>query len=293
MLAEERACKQAREGVWERNGGQTDRQTEMDRESVGGKGWADRDGQREREWEGKGGQTEMDRERERERVGGKGWADRDGQREREWEGKGGQTEMDRERERERVGGKGWADRDGQREREWEGKGGQTEMDREREWEGKGGQTEMDRERVGGKGWADRDGQREREWEGKGGQTEMDRERERESFNYEGCCWLVSQRPSNRLVCLRDESAQTTVRAETRREKKNSDQICYLTQPQCAATGPTSPSADSITPDAWQGSHWRTNVLSHCCDSDLEKAPPRKRRPKPGSTNYVIRLTHCL
>ena len=33
---------------------------------------------------------------------------------------------------------------------------------------------------------------------------------------------------------------------------------YLTQSQYTDTGPTSPSADPITPDAWQGSHWTAN-----------------------------------
>ena len=33
---------------------------------------------------------------------------------------------------------------------------------------------------------------------------------------------------------------------------------YLTQSQYSDTGPTSPSADPITPGAWQGSHWSAN-----------------------------------
>ena len=37
-----------------------------------------------------------------------------------------------------------------------------------------------------------------------------------------------------------------------------DQTFYLTQSQHTDTGPTSPSADPITPDAWQGSHWSAN-----------------------------------
>ena len=37
-----------------------------------------------------------------------------------------------------------------------------------------------------------------------------------------------------------------------------DQTFYLTQSQYADTGPTSPSADPITPGAWQGSHWSAN-----------------------------------
>ena len=37
-----------------------------------------------------------------------------------------------------------------------------------------------------------------------------------------------------------------------------DQTFHLTQSQYTDTGPTSPSADPITPGAWQGSHWSAN-----------------------------------
>ena len=37
-----------------------------------------------------------------------------------------------------------------------------------------------------------------------------------------------------------------------------DPTFYLIQSQYADTGPTSPSADPITPGAWQGSHWSAN-----------------------------------
>ena len=37
-----------------------------------------------------------------------------------------------------------------------------------------------------------------------------------------------------------------------------DQTFHLTQSQYTYTGPTSPSADPITPGAWQGSHWSAN-----------------------------------
>ena len=37
-----------------------------------------------------------------------------------------------------------------------------------------------------------------------------------------------------------------------------DQTFHLTQSQYTDTGPTSPSTDPITPDAWQGSHWSAN-----------------------------------
>ena len=38
-----------------------------------------------------------------------------------------------------------------------------------------------------------------------------------------------------------------------------DPTFYLTQSQYTDTGPTSPSADPITPGAWQGSHWSANA----------------------------------
>ena len=37
-----------------------------------------------------------------------------------------------------------------------------------------------------------------------------------------------------------------------------DQTFYLTQSHYTDTRPTSPSADPITPGAWQGSHWNAN-----------------------------------
>ena len=39
-----------------------------------------------------------------------------------------------------------------------------------------------------------------------------------------------------------------------------DQTFHLTQSQYTDTGPISPSADPITPSAWQGSHWTANFL---------------------------------
>ena len=42
------------------------------------------------------------------------------------------------------------------------------------------------------------------------------------------------------------------------ETETADPTFYLTQSQYTDTGPTSPSADPITPGAWQGSHWSAN-----------------------------------
>ena len=43
------------------------------------------------------------------------------------------------------------------------------------------------------------------------------------------------------------------------EVEVADPTFYLTQSQYTDTGPTSPSADPITPGAWQGSHWSASV----------------------------------
>ena len=42
------------------------------------------------------------------------------------------------------------------------------------------------------------------------------------------------------------------------EIEAADQTFHLTQSQYTDTGPTSPSADPITPGVWQGSHWSAN-----------------------------------
>ena len=44
------------------------------------------------------------------------------------------------------------------------------------------------------------------------------------------------------------------------ETEIADQTFYLTQSPYTDTGPTSPSADPITPGTRQGSHWSANVL---------------------------------
>ena len=61
-----------------------------------------------------------------------------------------------------------------------------------------------------------------------------------------------------------------------------DQAFYLTQSQYTDTGPTSPSADPVTPGAWQGSHWSANFLNHWDDSAPKKSR-RKRDSNPGSS----------
>ena len=69
-----------------------------------------------------------------------------------------------------------------------------------------------------------------------------------------------------------------------------DQTFYLTQSQYTDTGRTSPSADPLTPGAWQGSHWSANFLSHWYDSTLQKSR-RKRDSNPGSSTLDTDALH--
>ena len=59
-----------------------------------------------------------------------------------------------------------------------------------------------------------------------------------------------------------------------------DQTIYLTQSQYADTGPTSPSADPMTPGAWQGSHWSAN-FEVTGMTRPRKTSRRKRDSNPG------------
>ena len=59
------------------------------------------------------------------------------------------------------------------------------------------------------------------------------------------------------VYLRDGCAQT-IETCCHTEVEVADPAFHLTQSQYTDTGPTSPSADPITPGAWQGSHWSAN-----------------------------------
>ena len=59
-----------------------------------------------------------------------------------------------------------------------------------------------------------------------------------------------------------------------------DQTFYLTQSQYTDTGQTSPSADPITPDAWQGSHWSASFEVTGMTRPRKKSR-RKRDSNPG------------
>ena len=66
------------------------------------------------------------------------------------------------------------------------------------------------------------------------------------------------------------------------EIEAADQTLYLTQSQYTDTGPTSPSADPVTPGAWQGSRWSANFYVTGMTRPREKSR-RKRDSNPGSS----------
>ena len=69
------------------------------------------------------------------------------------------------------------------------------------------------------------------------------------FVFVGC--LTSQQQANvsqARICSDNCTCCNT-------EIEVADQTFYLTQSQYTDTGPTRPSAESIAPGAWQGSHW--------------------------------------
>ena len=70
------------------------------------------------------------------------------------------------------------------------------------------------------------------------------------------------------------------------EIEAADQTFYLTQSQYTDTGPISPSADPITPGAWQGSHWSASFLV----TGMTRPPKkfrRKRDSNPGSSALEV------
>ena len=64
------------------------------------------------------------------------------------------------------------------------------------------------------------------------------------------------------------------------EIEAADQTFHLTQSQYTDTGPTSPSADPITPGAWQGSYWSANFEVTGMTRPRKKSR-RKRDSNPG------------
>ena len=91
-----------------------------------------------------------------------------------------------------------------------------------------------------------------------------RERERERWWEEGererefVCLFVGCLTSQQQASVSEGRICSDKFTCCHTEIEVADPTFYLTQSQYTDTGPTSPSADPITPGAWQGSHWNAN-----------------------------------
>ena len=74
----------------------------------------------------------------------------------------------------------------------------------------------------------------------------------------GCCLLVGCLTSQQQASVSQGRICSDNFICCHTEIEVAHQTFYLTQSQYTDTGPTSPSADPITPGAWQGSHWSAN-----------------------------------
>ena len=72
------------------------------------------------------------------------------------------------------------------------------------------------------------------------------------------CWLVGCLASKQHASVSQGQICTDNFTCCHTEREAADQTFYLTQSQYTNTVQTSPSADLITPGAWQGSHWSAN-----------------------------------
>ena len=75
-----------------------------------------------------------------------------------------------------------------------------------------------------------------------------------------CCWLVGCLTSQQHASVSQGRICSDNFTCCHTEIEVADQTFHLTQSQYTDTGPTSPSADPITPGTWQGSHWSANFL---------------------------------
>ena len=73
------------------------------------------------------------------------------------------------------------------------------------------------------------------------------------------CWLVGCLTSQQHASVSQGRICSDNFTCCHTEIQVADQTFHLTQSQYTDTGPTSPSADPISPGAWQGSHLSTNV----------------------------------
>ena len=96
------------------------------------------------------------------------------------------------------------------------------------------------------------------------------------------CWLLACLTSQQQASVSQGRICSDNFTCYHTEIEVADPTFYLTRSQYTDTGPTSPSADPITPGAWQGSHWSAKFLSHRYDSTPKKSR-RKRDSNPGSS----------
>ena len=83
-------------------------------------------------------------------------------------------------------------------------------------------------------------------------------RTRPEHTSDGVCLLVGCLTSQQQASVSQGRIYSDNFTCCHTEIEVADPTFYLTQSQYTDTGPTSPSADPITPGAWQGSHWSAN-----------------------------------
>ena len=132
-----------------------------------------------------------------------------------------------------------------------------------------------------------DGQMDRRTTTKGTRTERikntkNKKRKNNTKNQktEDCCWLVGCLTSQQHACVSQGRICSDNFTCCHTEIEVADPTFHLTQSQYTDTEPTSPSADPITPAAWQGSHWNANVKVTGMTRPLKKSR-RKRDSNPG------------
>ena len=98
--------------------------------------------------------------------------------------------------------------------------------------------------------------------GGGGQTDRQRQRQRdrktETVSETGMLLLVACLTSQQHASVSQGRICSDNFTCCHTEMEAADQTFHLSQSQYTDTGPTSPSADPVTPGAWQGSHWSAN-----------------------------------
>ena len=100
------------------------------------------------------------------------------------------------------------------------------------------------------------------------------------------CWLVGCLTSQQQASVSQGRICSDNFTCCHTEIEVADQTFYLTQSQYTDTGPTSPSADPMTPGACQGSHWSAN-FSVTGMTRPRKKSRRKRDSNPGPSALEV------